>query len=175
MRSIQMNLTTLCALWLFGCAGQIQTNTSYDGSADFAAYRTFAQAPPPTYATEILGYNEVSGAKIQQRIANNLRKKGLEQASWEEADLQVSFAFGGQAREDAQDWGGWGWNGPGELTTENYVEGCLVIDMADRAKDRLIWHGYGTESLFSQTAGDETFKQAVDAILAKYPPSVGSK
>jgi hypothetical protein len=167
----------LCALSQFGCAGQIQANTSYDGSADFATYRTFAQAPPPTYATEIPGYNEVSGAKIQQRITNNLQRKGLEQTSWEEADLQVGFNIGGQAQQDVADWGVSGWDGPGELTTENYVEGCLVIDMADRAKDRLIWHGYGTERLFSQTASDETFKQAVDAILAQYPPSeaVGSK
>jgi hypothetical protein len=99
-----------------------------------------------------------------------LEQKGLQPATWDEADLQVSFMLGGQERQDDEYWPGWDWYGPGDVTTENYVQGCLVIDIADRAKKRLIWHGYGSDNLFSQTSSDETFKQAVDAVLAKYPP-----
>ncbi|MFZ1863214.1 MAG: DUF4136 domain-containing protein [Polyangiales bacterium] len=170
MRHVGIKLAVIGALVLFGCAGQIQTTSTYDDSADFAAYRTFAQAPPPTYATDIPLYNEDTARKIQEKIASNLQKKGLEPANWEEADLQVAFMLGGQERQDVEYWSGWAWYGPGELTTENYVQGSLVIDIADRAKERLIWHGYGSENLFSQTSSDETFKEAVDAILAKYPP-----
>jgi hypothetical protein len=73
-------------------------------------------------------------------------------------------------RRAVEYWPGWGWYRSGEIATENYVQGSLVIDMADRAKERLVWHGYGSENLFSQTSSDQTFKQAVDAVLAKYPP-----
>lgn len=42
--------------------------------------------------------------------------------------------------------------------------------MADRVKKRLVWHGFGTENLFSEAASDETVTRAVNAVLAKYPP-----
>ena len=170
MQQVKIKWVVLGGLLLFGCAGQIQTTSTYDDSTDFAAYRTFAQAPPPTYAADIPLYSEVAGRKIQEKIANNLARKGLRPVSWDEADLQVSFMLGGQERDDLAYWEGWDWRGPGKLMTEDYVQGSLVIDIADRARERLIWHGYGSENLFSQTSSDETFKQAVDAVLAKYPP-----
>ncbi len=170
MRTVARRSAAIGALLLFGCAGQIQTTSTYDDSANFAAYRTFAQAPAPTYATDIPLYSEITGRQIQQKIADNLEAKGLQPAGWDEADLQVSFALGGQERQDVEYWPGWGWYGSGEIATENYVQGSLVIDMADRAKERLVWHGYGSENLFSQTSSDQTFKQTVDAVLAKYPP-----
>ncbi len=176
MQNIGMKSLALGALLLFGCAGQIQTSTTYDNSADFAAYRTFAQAPAPTYASDMPGYSEITGRDIQGQIANKLQQKGLQPASWDEADLQVSFTLGGQPRQQTEYWGGWGWYGgygPGEMETENYVQGSLVIDMADRAKKRLVWHGFGTENLFSETASAETIARGVDAVLAKYPPSAG--
>lgn len=174
MHKIQMK-SLLCALLLVGCAGQIQTNTTYDDSADFAAYRTFAQAPAPTYATDMPGYSEITGRNIQEQIAKNLQQKGLQPAGWDDADLQVSFTLGGQARQNTEYWGGWGWYGAGEVETENYVQGSLVIDMADRAKKRLVWHGFGTENLFSEGASDETLARAVDAVLAKFPPATSGK
>jgi len=175
MHNIQMKSAVLCALLLVGCAGQIQTNTTYDDSADFAAYRTFAQAPAPTYATDMPAYSEITGRNIQEQIAKNLQQKGLQPAGWDDADLQVSFTLGGQARQNTEYWGGWGWYGAGEVETENYVQGSLVIDMADRAKKRLVWHGYGSENLFSQSASDETLARAVDAVLAKFPPATSGK
>lgn len=95
MHNIEIKSAAVCALLLFGCAGQIQTNTTYDDSADFAAYRTFAQAPAPTYATDMPGYSEITGRNIQEQIARNLQQKGLQPASWDDADLQVSFTLGG--------------------------------------------------------------------------------
>ena len=174
MRNIQKNSAVLGILLLIGCAGQIQTSTTYDDSADFAGYRTFAQAPLPRYATDLPRYNEVIGGRIQQRIASNLEGKGLEPTAWDEADLQVSFTLGGQEPQDHEYWNGLDRSGAEQARPEDYVEGSLVIDMADRAKQRLVWHGYGNENLFSQTASDETFKQAVDAVLAKYPPAAAA-
>jgi hypothetical protein len=171
MHHIRPIWTVLGALLLLGCASRVKTSTTYDHSADFGSYRTFAQAPPPNYVAAMPGYSEITGRRIQERIASNLEQKGLEAASWDEADLQVSFTLGGQERQDTEYWGGWGWYGPGEITTESYVEGSLVIDMADRVKQRLVWHGYGTEDVFSQPKNDDAVMRAVDAILEKFPPS----
>ena len=158
------------AFLLVGCVSQVKTSMTYDNTVNFAAYETFAQAPAPTYASNMPGYSEITGRKIQQRIAYDLQQKGLEPASAEEADLLVSFTLGGQARQDTEYWGGWGWYGPGTVETTNYVQGSLVIDIAERVRKRLVWHGYGTENIFSQGAEEEMLFKAVDAVMAKYPP-----
>jgi hypothetical protein len=41
-------------------------------------------------------------------------------------------------------------------------------------RKRLVWHGYGTEELFSDDMNAETLTSAVDAILEKYPPAAAS-
>jgi len=87
MLCVRIKLAVIGAILLFGCAGQIQTTSTYDDSADFAAYRTFAQAPPPAYATDIPLYSEVTGQRIQEKIAHNLQRNGLPPVSWYEADL----------------------------------------------------------------------------------------
>lgn len=165
----------LAGLLLVGCAtSQVKTGTTYDPSMNFAAYRTFAQAPPPSSVAGMPGYSEITGRQVEERIASHLEQKGLLPAGWDEADLQVSFTLGGQPRQETEYWGGWGWYGPGQVTTENYVEGSLVIDMADRVRQRLVWHGYGTEDVFSQQADDEAVMRAVDAVLEKFPPPAGA-
>ena len=155
-----------------GCVSQVSTNMTYDNTVNFTTYKTFAQAPAPTYAENMPGYSEITGRKIQQRIAYDLEQKGLEPASAEEADLQVTFSLGGQPRQDTEYWGGWGWYGPGTVETTNYVQGSLVIDIVDRAQKKLVWHGYGTENVFSQGGEEQLLFKAVDAVMAKYPPPV---
>ena len=159
---------------LVACAGQVKTNTSYDETVNFASYKTFAQTPPPSYAANLPGYSEITGRNIQDRISMTLQQKGLEPAGMDEADLQVSFTLGGQERQEAEYFTGWGWYGPGEFTTENYVEGSLVIQMGDRARKRLVWHGYGVEDVFSGDVNQEDVMKAVDAVLANYPPAQGT-
>lgn len=75
-----------------------------------------------------------------------------------------------QSGQGTEYYGGWGWYGPGTVETTNYVEGSLVIDIADRVQKRLVWHGYGTENIFSQGGEEQMLFEAVDAVLAKYPP-----
>jgi len=173
MHNIGKTPLLLGMLVLLGCAGQVKTNISYDDTADFASYKTFAQAPPPSYAANLPGYSEITGRNIQDRISMTLQQKGLEPAGMDEADLVVSFTLGGQQRQEAEYFTGWGWYGPGEFQTENYVEGSLVIQMGDRVRKQLVWHGYGTEDIFSEAGNEELIMKAVDAVLEKYPPAQG--
>ncbi len=175
MISVRMALTLVAAVLALGCAAnQFDAKTTYDTSVDFASFRTFAQAPPPSSVPNMPGYSTITGNRIEQRIAYDLEQKGLTQVSWDEADLQVRFSLGGQVRAQPAYWGawGWGWYGPGPApVTTDYLAGSLIIDIADREKKLLIWHGYGTEDIFSTDEADEqTIFDAVDALLAKYPP-----
>jgi len=172
MPSTKNKLVMVVALLIFGCAPHITAKTTYDDSMDFTSYRTFGQGPPPASVEGMPGYSEITGNKIQQRIAYDLEQKGLQPASWDEADLQVTFTLGGQARQQTEYWGA-GWYAAGDITTADYIEGSLVIDIGDRAKNRLIWHGYGSEDIFSQSENEDNVLRAVDALLAKYPPPDG--
>jgi hypothetical protein len=46
--------------------------------------------------------------------------------------------------------------------------------MGDRARKRLVWHGYGVEDVFSGDVNQEDVMKAVDAVLANYPPAQGT-
>jgi len=169
MQITRHRLMGVGALLLLGCAPHVTVKTTYDDTVDFTSYRTFGQGPPPASVEGMPGYSEITGNKIQQRIAYDLEQKGLQPASWDEADLQVTFTLGGQARQQTEYWGA-GWYAAGDITTADYIEGSLVIDIGDRAKNRLIWHGYGSEDIFSHAADEQNVMRAVDALLAKYPP-----
>lgn len=153
-----------------GCGNNVRVKTSYDEAATFDVYQTFAQAPPPATAPNLPGYSEITGRRIQDAIRKNLAAKGMTEAPWESADLLISMRVGGQGRTQVWD-DSVGWYGTGNTWSTNYTEGSLVIEMVDRNKQRLVWHGWGSKDLFESSKTDEgTAAQVVDAILAKYPP-----
>jgi len=153
----------------------MNVKTTYDRSADFASYRTFAQAPEPPSIDNLPGYGEVTGRLIQRRIASKLEDKGLHEASWDEADLHVRFLIGGQTYQPADDPVAQAWADPTVTEPEEYVDASLVIEMADRRRGRRVWHGCANEEVFSQTADGEEILRAVDSVLEKYPPSSRQK
>lgn len=162
----------LPVLLLVACAAcaSVRAGQTHDPGVDFAAYRTFALAPPPARAENLPGYSELTGMRIQARIAARLEEKGLVRAPEQDADLVVAFSVDGQPRSDVTgtSWSGFG---SGDVYTVNYVEGTLVIDLVDRRRQKLVWHGWGTTDIFeSDVSGDEV-DRAVDAVLAQYPPA----
>lgn len=155
------------ALLLAGCS---TASVSYDEQVDFSAYRTFTQAPAPKSAPNLIGYTSIVGGQIQEEIANQLQAKGLRAASPETADLVVVTSISGQQRTDlVSDGGGW-YGGYGDTYTVRYVEGTLVIDIFDRAKKQLVFHGWDQKDIFSSSGDTKLVLQSVDEILAKFPP-----
>lgn len=76
MRHVGIKLAVIGALVLFGCAGQIQTTSTYDDSADFAAYRTFAQAPPLRTRPISRSITKIRLAKFKRRSQAICRRRG---------------------------------------------------------------------------------------------------
>ncbi len=155
-------------LLLAGCS---TAQVSYDQSADFAGYKTFTQAPAPEAAANLVGYSSIVGGQIQEEIATQLQAKGFRAASPETADLVVVTAISGQQRADVVSDGGFGWyGGYGDAYTVRYVEGTLIIDIFDRAKKRLLFHGWDQKDIFSSSADSSLVLKSVQEILAKFPP-----
>ena len=160
------------ALLLAGCS---TASVSYDQHTDFSAYRTFSQAPPPKAAPNLIGYTSIVGGQIQDEIASQLQAKGFRAASPETADLVVVTSISGQQRTDlVSDGGGW-YGGYGDTYTVRYVEGTMIIDIFDRAKKQLIFHGWDQKQIFSSSADTKEVLKSVDEILAKFPPQPKKK
>ena len=90
-----------------------------------------APANPPSI-DNLPGYGETTGRLIQRRIASKLEYEGLHQASWDEADLHVSFSIGGQTYKQADDSVADRWADPTLTEPEEHVDGSLVIEMAEK-------------------------------------------
>jgi hypothetical protein len=161
-------------LFAFGCS-TVSVHTDHASGIDFSAYKTFAQAPAPKSAgPQLPGYSEITGDHIQAAIAHALEVKGLTKAGPDDADLIVSFAIDGQARQDLVDDGGmygYGGLGYGDTYTVSYTEGTLTIDLFDAKSKKLVWHAYGQTKIYgSDNADSAKVDGAVADILKKFPP-----
>lgn len=140
---------------------------SYDQDANFTAYKTFAQAPAPRSAPNLVGYSSIVGNQIQDEIAAQLKAKGFRAADPANADLMVVTSISGQQRADVVSDA---YTLYGDAYTVRYVEGTLIIDIFDHAKKRLLFHGWDQKQIFSSNAQAKEATQAVQEILKKFPP-----
>lgn len=72
-------------------------------------------------------------------------------------------------------WRGWGprWGGPSLM---EYTEGSVVIDVIDAQSRELLWRGHGVSVVSDQPKEYvKDLREAVDAILAKWPGRAGSE
>jgi Domain of unknown function (DUF4136) len=165
-------LASLCVAALSAACATVRASSSHDPAVDFAAYRTFAVAPTPATAPHLPGYSALTGASIRQRVGSQLEAKGLAPTDEATADLVVRVEVSGLPRSDIVGSPQTGF-GAGDVYTVNYVEGTLVIDMVDRRRDTLVWHGWATDDLFESDVRAGRITDMVDAILARYPPAAG--
>ncbi len=166
---------------LTGCSS-MHVEVDHAPDFDFSALKTFAMVPPPTKApAEMPGYSPMTAKRVQEAIAADLEAKGFRRVeNKEEADFLVGFSVDGQHRTDVFSVGGgygygyWG-GGTGSVVTQHYVQGTLVIDVADRKTGQIVWHGWGTKPLFPSEAGSGDPGPAVQEILKGFPPAPAKK
>ena len=58
-----------------------------------------------------------------------------------------------------------------EIDYQPYTRGTLVVDIADRERHLLVWHGTveGTVNSISEVPGDN-LEKAVDRVIGRFPP-----
>lgn len=173
-------LACLLASSVIGCA-TLRAESDFDSKANFVAYQTFAILDPlPTEAGEPT-LDIVRSPLIEARIADALRQglveKGLVEAAWDAADLQVAFSVGSRRAAQVTSYPSGPWPGPWRydhwerVTARIYTQGVLVVDIVDSASRKLVWRGWVTDAVSSRTDIDAEVRRAVGAILAEYPPA----
>jgi hypothetical protein len=168
----------LFAAWLSSGCLSLSTTVDWEGDTDFAAYHTFSveRARPLDSDSQELqdpARAEIVDQRAFARIRQRLTEKNLIEAPAAEADLNVKYHLA--SHEEVR-----GSEQPGhvrwlrveirEIHYETYTHGTVVVDIADRAKNLLVWHGAVEGTVKTPDVPGKNLERAIDRLLSKYPP-----
>ncbi len=173
-----------------GCATTMTATTDFDSSVDFSKFRTFSWIDPHPLIRSAT--QRPLSPLVERRLMSNTRNllaaKGLRfEHNPAEADLVVAFTIGSRdgilietmptrsfnsspRRQRPSGWRGY-WTG-NTVTTRQYTEGQLAVDIFDVAEARPVWHGSAGRQITrsERDAPDELVREALETILAEFPP-----
>jgi Domain of unknown function (DUF4136) len=184
--NIKFLIAWLVALGLLvagGCVGP-KVRTDFDPSAEFSAFRTFAFTGLTDKDQGGVLDNSLLRKRIEEMVGQQLTAKGLRQVSLDEhSDLLVHFWVGVKEKQRVESTGvvggasagryGWrtGYYGGG-VTTYEYQEGTLIVDLAESSKKELVWRATIVGTLGeSQEKNIEMANIGVAKAFEDYPPA----
>jgi len=190
-----MNLRFLTA-WLVlgllaagGCAGP-KVLTDFDSSAEFSAFRTFAFAGLTDRDQGGVLDNSLLRKRIEEMVGQQLAAKELRKVSVDDhPDLLVHFWVGVKDKQSVQSTGmaagpyyrgrygpGPGYRGYsgyyGGVTTYEYQEGTLIVDLVESSKKELVWRATIVETLRDNPEKNiEMTHEGITKAFKDYPPA----
>lgn len=169
--------------FLTRCATTSSVVTDYDREANFDHYTTFYWSDDfqmqngENGQEEPLFYNTLVKKRLKQAIQSEMEGKGYVLSS-EDPDLLISSQVVVQEKDAYQNnypfYYGYYPFGYNNVPARNYKVGDIVIDLIDKDQHQLVWQGYATGVLDTQTKNrDEEIRDAVTLIFAKYDHRAG--
>ena len=166
-----------------GCVGP-QVLTDFDPSAEFSAFRTFAFAGLTDLDKGGVLDNSLMRKRIEEIVGQQLIAKGLRQVGVEDRpDLLVHFWVGVKDKQRVESTGvtgggyggGYGWRTGyygGGVTTYEYQEGTLIVDLAESSKKELVWRATIVGILGASPEENlEVANKGVAKAFEAYPPA----
>jgi hypothetical protein len=155
--------------------------SDYDKAARFSEYRTYSieafRAPDDV--------SPMNRERVVDAIRSEMSDKGFIETDSPDMLVHVAVIFQGldsaTAVADYYGYGGryrpyvWG-NGLGltnytTYSVENYIDGSLIIDIADAQTRKLLWEGIGNEEIYQENRDPVTeIPAAVKKIMKSFPP-----
>ncbi|MBM4194741.1 MAG: DUF4136 domain-containing protein [Gemmatimonadetes bacterium] len=182
-RHIRILPATLAAFALVfaadACAPGISVGVNTATDLRPAAYRTFSWELPDEFPTgdARLDNNPFFVRELQNAVATELAKIGLREAS-DASDLVVHFHATVRDRVDvyeADRRAGYDITGypAGSPLVQQYEEGTVLVDVAERTSKKLIWRGWMQTDL-SGTIGDnaalgERVRRGMKVLFTRFP------
>ena len=165
-----------------GCVGP-KVQTDFDSSAEFSAFRTFAFTGLTDRDQNGVLDNSLLRKRLEEMVGQQLTAKGLRQVGLEDhSDLLVHFWVGVKDKQRVESTGvrggayggryGWrtGYSG-GEVTTYEYQEGTLIVDLVESPTMELVWRAMIVETLRdSPEKNAEMTNKGVATAFKNYPP-----
>jgi hypothetical protein len=170
-----------------GCAGP-KVLTDFDPSVEFAAFSTFAFSGLTDRDQGGVLDNSLMRKRIEEMVGQQLTAKGLRQVGLEDrSDLLVHFWVGVKDKQRVESTGtaggpyyyggryGWraGYSGYySGVTTYEYQEGTLIVDLAESSKKELVWRATIVGTLRDSTEKNlEMANTGVAKAFEDYPPA----
>ena len=183
-------LVILMAAFVLGGCSSIKVVSDFDPTVDFTQYKTFEYYGWLEDSDQRI--NDLDKRRVESAFGAEFKARGLEFVE-DGGDLVVGLFIvtqqktqttahtssmgGGYGGGYGGYYGygpGYGWGGGGHSTTTyseyDYVEGTLVCDIYDKAKEKLVWEGIGTGTIDQDPKNrDESIPEAVKKIMTEYP------
>ncbi len=185
-------LLPIVALLMFSCSS-LQVTNNFDKEVDFSSFDTFSLFPWDAHNDQVV--NEYDKALIENSIKLQMENRGYKYVEKggdlivstfvivEEKTMNQAYTnhYGGFAGYGSgwnyygYDWAyGYGWSGPAYTTTtvssRDYVEGTLLIDIFQLDGKKLVWQGIGSGEVnpdFSKR--DKNLPKAIGHIFRRFP------
>jgi hypothetical protein len=152
-----------------------KTSFDFDKTADFSKFKTYALKDGTKVGDPLIDNRIVSA------IEGQLAAKGLTKND-AKPDIVVVYHVAFDKQKDITSyntgygaypyrWGG-GW-GTTSVRVNEILVGTLVIDIADTAKQEVVWRGMGVKEVDTQAKAekrDKNINDAVTKILKSFPP-----
>ncbi len=179
-------LFLLAAIIISACSG-IKVVADFDPTVDFTQYKTFEYHGWIEESGRVL--NDLDRRRIESAFGAEFEARGLKYVE-ADGDLVVGLFIVAQQKTQTTahttqvggygGYGGrygygpgWGWGGGHSTTTYSeydYVEGTLVCDIYDKAKEQLVWEGVGKGTIQENPQNrEQNINDAVQKIMAEYP------
>jgi hypothetical protein len=184
MKNLQFaGIIISCLLLMMGCAATTSVMTDYDRDADFSQYRTFYWSDEfqmrngEENENEPLFYNTLNKKRLKQAIQMEMEGRGYTISS-EDPDLLVNAQVVVEERNNNQNYypyyrGFYYW-GSYNIPASTDKEGDIVIELIDQNQHQLVWQGYATGVLDTQTKNrEEEIKRAVTLIFSEFGRRAG--
>jgi len=185
MPTLRLSALALAAT-LAGCS-TMKVATEYEASAPFATYKTWAWLsidPGQEQAAAIR--NPMVRKMVVEAVEREMAKKSLMKTSPDASpDFYVSVIGAARSHIEVTSYG-YAYAGPYAYApygaypvmavptaTEmrEVAEGTLVLDFVDAKEKKLVWRGTASDSVTSVEAVRATVDEAVQKMLANYPPA----
>lgn len=158
-----------------------KVNYDFDKNTNFAAFKTYALKEGTPVGQKLIDDRLI--AAVQDQLA----KKGFTKS--DKPELLVTYHVAFDKEKNIQSWStgagpyGWGYGGGwGSTTTDvrvyDILIGTLVIDVADAAKNQMVWRGVGTKEVDPKAKAeklDKNVAKAVEKVMKNFPPPVKKK
>jgi Domain of unknown function (DUF4136) len=145
-----------------------QVSVNYNRSQSFTQYHTYAWGSNNANQVQ----NSILAQVAQQDINSALQGKGLKMVQENQnPDLLVTANGGMKEQTSYSAWGMRGiGGGMGGITSEQNVEGTLVVDLYDAKNQTLVWRGIAQNTLNNNgNKNQQMVEKAIQKMFKQWP------
>ncbi len=174
---IKTAMLVLLGGWFVACSPSFQVQNDYDRSVNLKQFKTFrVDAEKDMMQDPLLG-SELNRRRITDAVAQIMIQKGY-RLDERNPELVVRYLTDVKDRQQVRSNGTmspyWWWYGPqnNNISTYNYQEGRLIVNIYQDKSDKMIWQGWASGRLKAPTKREDRdvmIKGVIGDILQTFP------